>query len=169
MIRIQNFIFILWKFLQMSKLLCNVLKYSGGGKCPHLVARLLCRVCFQFPNFHSNSRCLLSDGFESSVAGFGLALTCGHSSVCCFKKTFNTTRKLFAPWLWSSENACKEVLALSADLELTQISFLVFVFKICLLCKCFDFQEIVFDSACCLFSCFFITFVWFHEFSRLFV
>jgi len=32
-IRIQNFIFVLWKFLQMSELLCNVLKVSGS-KCP---------------------------------------------------------------------------------------------------------------------------------------
>ena len=31
MIRIYNFIFILWKFLQMSKLLRNVLKISGGA------------------------------------------------------------------------------------------------------------------------------------------
>ena len=30
---IKNFIFILWKFLQMSKLLFNVFKISGG-KCP---------------------------------------------------------------------------------------------------------------------------------------
>jgi len=30
MIRIQNFNFIMWKFLQMSKLLCSVLKVSGG-------------------------------------------------------------------------------------------------------------------------------------------
>jgi len=43
MIRIQNFNFIIQKFLQMSKLLCNVLKISGGKcpKCPPMVARLL--------------------------------------------------------------------------------------------------------------------------------
>jgi len=36
MIRIQYFNFIIWKFLQMPKLLCNVLKISGGQmpKCP---------------------------------------------------------------------------------------------------------------------------------------
>jgi len=28
--RIQNFNFVIWKFLQMSKLLYNVLKSSGG-------------------------------------------------------------------------------------------------------------------------------------------
>jgi len=38
---LQNFIFILWKFLQMPKLLCNALKISGGGKMPPLVARLM--------------------------------------------------------------------------------------------------------------------------------
>jgi len=36
MFRIQNFIFIPWKFLQMWKLLCNVLKFSGGGNAPIL-------------------------------------------------------------------------------------------------------------------------------------
>ena len=35
MIRIYNFIFILLKFLQMSKLLCNVVKISGGANAPH--------------------------------------------------------------------------------------------------------------------------------------
>ena len=34
MIRIQNFIYILWKFLQMSKLLCNVLKLGGANDPP---------------------------------------------------------------------------------------------------------------------------------------
>jgi len=34
MIRLQIFIFILRKFLQMSKLPCNILKFSGGCKCP---------------------------------------------------------------------------------------------------------------------------------------
>jgi len=34
MIRIQNFNFIIWKFLQMSKLLYNILKISGGDKRP---------------------------------------------------------------------------------------------------------------------------------------
>ena len=34
MIRIQYFNFIISKFLQMSKLLCNVLKISGGHFSP---------------------------------------------------------------------------------------------------------------------------------------
>jgi len=34
-IRIQNFNFIVWKFLQMSKLLYNVLKIPGGAKDPN--------------------------------------------------------------------------------------------------------------------------------------
>jgi len=36
MIRIQNFNFIIQKFLQMSKLLCNVLKISWGGQMPQM-------------------------------------------------------------------------------------------------------------------------------------
>jgi len=42
MIRIQIFNFIIWKFLQMSKLLCNVLKISGRQmpQMPPLVACL---------------------------------------------------------------------------------------------------------------------------------
>ena len=36
MIRMQYFNFIIWKFLQMSKLLCNVLKISGGGEMPQM-------------------------------------------------------------------------------------------------------------------------------------
>jgi len=35
MIRIQNFNFIIWKFLQMSKLLYNILKISGGANAPN--------------------------------------------------------------------------------------------------------------------------------------
>jgi len=35
MIRIQNFNFTIWLFLQMSKLLCNVLKISGGAYAPN--------------------------------------------------------------------------------------------------------------------------------------
>ena len=34
MIRMQYFNFIIWKFMQMSKLLCNVLKSSGGENAP---------------------------------------------------------------------------------------------------------------------------------------
>jgi len=46
MIRIQNFIFIIWKFLQISKFLCNVLKISVGGQMPPpLVARLMPLKC----------------------------------------------------------------------------------------------------------------------------
>jgi len=44
MVRMQNFDFIIWKFLHMSKLLCNVLKISGGQMpqmSPPLVARLI--------------------------------------------------------------------------------------------------------------------------------
>jgi len=43
MIRTLNSIFILWNVLQMSKLLCNVLKFSGGEIAPNapLVARLV--------------------------------------------------------------------------------------------------------------------------------
>jgi len=43
MIRIQNFSFIIGKFLQMPKLLYNVLKISGGKvpQMPPLVARLV--------------------------------------------------------------------------------------------------------------------------------
>jgi len=49
--RIWNYIFILWKFLPMSKLLCNVLKIRGGHlpQMPCLVARLPCciiKVCY---------------------------------------------------------------------------------------------------------------------------
>jgi len=43
MIRMQNFNFIIWKFLKISKLLCNVLKISGEENTPNappLVARL---------------------------------------------------------------------------------------------------------------------------------
>ena len=43
MIRIQYFNFIISKFLQMSKLLCNVLKISGGQMPSPPIARLLAR------------------------------------------------------------------------------------------------------------------------------
>jgi len=43
MIRIHYFNFIISKFLQMSKLLCNVLKISGGQMPSPPIARLLAR------------------------------------------------------------------------------------------------------------------------------
>ena len=54
MIRIENFIFILWKFLQMSKLPCKILKISGQQMPqmpPPLVARLILtfRIFEQLP------------------------------------------------------------------------------------------------------------------------
>ena len=57
MIRIQNFNLIIWKFLQMSKLLYTILKISGGQmpQMPPLVARLYrrqwlgVRWCYDVP------------------------------------------------------------------------------------------------------------------------
>jgi len=52
MITIKNLIFILWKFLHMSKFLWNVLKILGGGQMPQmpppLDARLLAIVTFPY-------------------------------------------------------------------------------------------------------------------------
>jgi len=43
MIRIQNYI--IGKLRQMSKLLCNVLKFSWGRKCPPGYAHLAWKCC----------------------------------------------------------------------------------------------------------------------------